>query len=212
MRRSLVVGNWKMNGSREKSRVLLNEILAGLGQDSKSEVGVCPPFVHLPDVADALQGSSVLLGSQNVADQDEGAFTGEVSALMLKEFGCRLAIVGHSERRIIYGESSALVAARYAKAIEHGLIPILCIGETLKEREWNRTFDVVGEQLDAVLNTAGVASLAKAVIAYEPVWAIGTGRTASTEQAQEVHCWIRTQLPNWMPMSRKICKSYMAAV
>ena len=194
MRRSLVVGNWKMNGSREKSRALLDEILAGLGQDSKSEVGVCPPFVHLPDVADALQGSSVLLGSQNVADQDEGAFTGEVSALMLKEFGCRLAIVGHSERRIIYGESSALVAARYAKAIEHGLIPILCIGETLKERESNRTFDVVGEQLDAVLNTAGVASLAKAVIAYEPVWAIGTGRTASTEQAQEVHCWIRTRI------------------
>ncbi len=194
MRRSLVVGNWKMNGSREKSRALLGEILAGLGQGSKSEVGVCPPFVHLPEVADALQGSSVLLGSQNVADQDEGAFTGEVSVLMLKEFGCRLAIVGHSERRIIYGESSALVAARYAKAIEHGLIPILCIGETLKERESDRTFDVVGEQLDAVLNTAGVASLAKAVIAYEPVWAIGTGRTASTEQAQEVHCWIRTRI------------------
>jgi len=194
MRRSLVVGNWKMNGSREKSRALLDNILKGLGQDLKSDVGVCPPFVHLSEVALALQGSSVLLGSQNVADQDEGAFTGEISALMLKEFGCRLAIVGHSERRIIYGESSALVAARYAKAIEHGLIPILCIGETLEERESERTFDVIGEQLDAVLNTAGVASLAKAVIAYEPVWAIGTGRTASTEQAQEVHCWIRSRI------------------
>ena len=194
MRRSLVVGNWKMNGSREKSRALLDDILKGLGQDLKADVGICPPFVHLPELADALQGSSVLLGSQNVADQDEGAFTGEISALMLKEFGCRLAIVGHSERRIIYGESSALVAARYSKAIDHGLIPILCIGETLEERESERTFDVIGEQLDAVLNSAGVASLAKAVIAYEPVWAIGTGRTASTEQAQEVHCWIRSRI------------------
>ncbi len=194
MRRSLVVGNWKMNGNRGKSLGLLGDILAGLGEGAKADVGVCPPFVYLPEVGEALTGSSVLLGSQNVADQDEGAFTGEVSALMLKEFGCQLAIVGHSERRLIYGESSALVAARYAKALQHGLIPILCIGETLEERESERTFDVVGEQLDAVLHTAGVASLAKAVIAYEPVWAIGTGRTASTEQAQEVHSWIRARI------------------
>ncbi len=194
MRRSLVVGNWKMNGSREKTRSLLNDILTGLGQDTKSDVGVCPSFLYISEAADALQGSSVLLGSQNVADQDEGAFTGEVSALMLKEFGCKLAIVGHSERRLIYGESSATVAARYAKAIEHGLIPILCIGETLEERESERTFEVIGEQLDAVLSTAGVASLANAVLAYEPVWAIGTGKTASTEQAQEVHAWIRARI------------------
>jgi triosephosphate isomerase len=194
MRRSLVVGNWKMTGSREKARALLEEILAGLGQDVKSDVGVCPPFVHIPDIAKSLQGSSVLLGSQNVANQDEGAFTGEISAPMLKEFGCSLAIVGHSERRIIYGESSALVAARYAKAIQHGLVPILCIGETLEEREADRTFEVIGEQLDAVLNLSGVTSLAKAVIAYEPVWAIGTGKTASGEQAQEVHAWIRTRI------------------
>jgi len=191
MRRSLVVGNWKMNGSREKSRALVAGILAGLGEDAKADVGVCPPFVHIPEVAELLKGSPVLLGAQNVADQDEGAFTGETSASLLKEFGCSLAIVGHSERRALYGESSALVAARYAKAIEQGLTPILCIGETLEERESGRTFEVVGEQLDAVLETAGVASLAKAVIAYEPVWAIGTGRTASTEQAQEVHAWIR---------------------
>ncbi|MFZ4701812.1 MAG: triose-phosphate isomerase [Candidatus Methylumidiphilus sp.] len=194
MRRSLVVGNWKMNGSREKSRALLADILSGLVQFAKADVGVCPPSVYLPDAAELLKNSSVLLGSQNVADQDEGAFTGEISALMLNEFGCSLAIVGHSERRMLYGESSALVAARYAKAIQHGLIPILCIGETLAERESDRTFDVIGEQLDAVLCTAGVASLAKAVIAYEPVWAIGTGMTASTEQAQEVHAWIRERI------------------
>ena len=194
MRRSLVVGNWKMNGSREKSRALLADILSGLVQFAKADVGVCPPSVYLPDASELLKNSSVLLGSQNVADQDEGAFTGEISALMLNEFGCSLAIVGHSERRMLYGESSALVAARYAKAIQHGLIPILCIGETLAERESDRTFDVIGEQLDAVLSTAGVASLAKAVIAYEPVWAIGTGMTASTEQAQEVHAWIRVRI------------------
>ena len=194
MRRSLVVGNWKMNGSRDKTRALLGEILAGLGQLANVDVGVCPSYVHLPDASELLKGSSVLLGSQNVADQDEGAFTGEISAPMLLELGCALAIVGHSERRMIYGESSALVAARYAKAIQHGLVPILCIGETLEERESDRTFEVVGEQLDAVLNSSGVVSLTKAVIAYEPVWAIGTGKTASTEQAQEVHAWIRAKI------------------
>lgn len=199
MRRSLVVGNWKMNGSRDKSRALLATILAGLKPDAESTVGVCPPFVHIPDIGEALKGSSILLGSQNVADQDEGAYTAEVSATMLREFGCTLAIVGHSERRMLYSESSALVAARYAKAIQHGLIPILCIGETLEERESDRTFDVVGEQLDAVLNTAGVASLANAVIAYEPVWAIGTGKTASTDQAQEVHAWIRAHIAKLDP-------------
>ncbi|MFM8332652.1 MAG: triose-phosphate isomerase [Candidatus Methylumidiphilus sp.] len=196
MRRSLVVGNWKMNGSREKSRALMVGIMTGLGEGvgHSSDVGVCPPFVHIPDVAEILKGGTVFLGSQNVADQDEGAFTGEVSAPLLKEFGCSLAIVGHSERRALYGESNLLVAKRYYKAIEHGLIPILCIGETLEERESGRTFDVIGEQLDAVLETAGVSSLASAVIAYEPVWAIGTGKTASTEQAQEVHAWIRSQV------------------
>ena len=194
MRRSLVVGNWKMNGSRDKTRALLGEILVGLGQLANVDVGVSPPYVHLPDASELLKGSSVLLGSQNVADQDEGAFTGEISAPMLLELGCGLAIVGHSERRMVYGESSALVAARYAKAIQHGLVPILCIGETLEERESDRTFEVIGEQLDAVLNSSGVVSLTKAVIAYEPVWAIGTGKTASTEQAQEVHAWIRAKI------------------
>jgi triosephosphate isomerase len=194
MRRSLVVGNWKMNGSREKARALAAEILAGLGQGVNVDVGVCPPFVHFADVEEVLKGSPVLLGAQNVADQDEGAFTAEVSASMLKEFGCRLAIVGHSERRALYGESDALVAARYARAIENGLTPILCVGETLEERESDRTFSVIAKQLYTVLDLADVGSLAHAVIAYEPVWAIGTGRTATPEQAQEVHAWIRARV------------------
>lgn len=194
MRRPLVVGNWKMNGSRERARELLSGLLAGLDAGAKAQVGVCPPFVHIPEMAELLKDSPVWLGAQNVADQTEGAYTGETSAPMLAEFGCRLAIVGHSERRALYGESSALVAARYRKAIEHGIVPILCVGETLSEREADRTFAVIEEQLAAVLDLCGVESLAKAVIAYEPVWAIGTGKTATTEQAQEVHAWIRAKI------------------
>jgi triosephosphate isomerase len=196
MRRSLVVGNWKMNGTRESVRRLLAEILAGVGESDRADVGVCVPYVFIPEVADKLKGSRVLLGAQNVADQESGAFTGEISAAMLKEFGCRLVIVGHSERRILYGESDQSVAKRYAKAIEHGLLPILCVGETLEQREAGETFAVIDQQLGAVLNSAGVRSLANAVIAYEPVWAIGTGKTATTEQAQEVHAYIRSKISN----------------
>ena len=193
MRKSLVVGNWKMNGSREKARALAADIQAGLA-GAKADVGVCPPFLHIPEVAEIVKDGPLLLGSQNVADRDEGAYTGEISAPLLKEFGCRLAIVGHSERRALYGESNELVAARYARAIENGLIPILCVGETLAERESEQTFSVIAKQLYTVLDLADVGSLAGAVIAYEPVWAIGTGRTASTEQAQEVHAWIRARV------------------
>ena len=193
-RRPLVVGNWKMNGTRASSQQLLADILAGLPADCKSDVGVCPPAVYIPEIAASLAGKAVRLGSQNVADQDEGAYTGEISARMLREFDCSLAIVGHSERRAIYGESDALVAARYAKAIAHGVTPILCVGETLEEREANQTFAVIDTQLGAVLDLCGVESLLSAVIAYEPVWAIGTGRTASTEQAQEVHAYIRGEI------------------
>jgi triosephosphate isomerase len=193
-RRPLVVGNWKMNGTRASSQKLLAEILAGLPADCRTDVGVCPPYVFIPEVAAAASGKAVRVGSQNIADQDEGAYTGEISGPMLKEFNVSLAIVGHSERRAIYGETDALVAARYAKAIAHGLTPILCVGETLEERESNRTFEVIDTQLKAVLDLCGVESLKKAVIAYEPVWAIGTGRTASTEQAQEVHAYIRQKI------------------
>jgi triosephosphate isomerase len=193
-RRPLVVGNWKMNGTRASSQQLLADILAGLPADCKTDIGVCPPAVYIPEIAAALAGKTVRLGAQNVADQDEGAYTGEISGRMLREFNCSLAIVGHSERRAIYGETDALVAARYAKAIANGVVPILCVGETLEEREANRTFAVIDAQLGAVLDLCGVESLLNAVIAYEPVWAIGTGRTASTEQAQEVHAYIRSEI------------------
>lgn len=194
MRRSLVVGNWKMNGTRETVRRLLVDILAGVGESDRADVGVCVPYVFIPEAADRLRDGRVLLGAQNVADQDEGAFTGEISAAMLKEFGCRLVIVGHSERRILYGESDRLVARRYAKAIEHGLLPILCVGETLEQREAGETFAIIDRQLAEVFDFAGAQSLADAVIAYEPVWAIGTGKTATTEQAQEVHAYIRDMI------------------
>ena len=193
-RRPLVVGNWKMNGTRASSLKLISEILAGLPSDALADVGVCPSAVFISEVANALQGKSVRLGSQNVADQEQGAFTGEISAPMLREFGVSLAIVGHSERRAIYGETDALVAARYAKAIAHGVTPILCVGETLDEREANKTFSVIDTQLAAVIDLCGVESLSQAVVAYEPVWAIGTGRTATTEQAQEVHAYIRSKI------------------
>ena len=193
-RRPLVVGNWKMNGTRASSLKLISEILAGLPSDALADVGVCPSAVFISEVANALQGKSVRLGSQNVADQDQGAFTGEISAPMLREFGVSLAVVGHSERRAIYGETDALVAARYAKAIAHGVTPILCVGETLDEREANKTFSVIDTQLAAVIDLCGVESLSQAVVAYEPVWAIGTGRTATTEQAQEVHAYIRSKI------------------
>ncbi len=194
MRQSLVVGNWKMNGSRDTAERLVADIVAGAKSLDKTEIGVCVPFVYIPQVAQQLQSESLLLGSQNVADQVSGAYTGETSAAMLKDFSCALALVGHSERRALYGESDSLVAARYAQALAGGLKPVLCIGETLEEREQGKTFDVVAAQLTAILDTAGVASLADAVIAYEPVWAIGTGKTASPEQAQEVHAFIRQSI------------------
>ncbi|MFN3920110.1 MAG: triose-phosphate isomerase [Methylohalobius sp.] len=194
MRRPLVVGNWKMNGTRSSVCELLEAILKGLPKGISVDVGVCPAYVFIPQAAEQLKGSPVLLGAQNVSDQEAGAFTGEVSAAMLKEFGCQLAIVGHSERRLLYRETDALVAARYQKAIEHGLCPILCIGETLEQREAGRTFEVVDAQLNAVLSQAGLESLTRAVIAYEPVWAIGTGHTATPQQAQEVHDYIRQKL------------------
>ncbi len=191
MRRPLVVGNWKLNGTRASTRRLLSEIVAGLKSDVTSEAAVCVPFVFISQVAEQLADTGLLWGSQNVADQDHGAFTGEISALMLKEFGCRFAIIGHSERRHIYGESNVLVVERFKQAITNDLHPILCVGETLEEREKDDTFNVIEKQLSPVMEIAGVESFVNAVIAYEPVWAIGTGRAASTEQAQQVHAYIR---------------------
>ena len=194
MRRPLVAGNWKMHGSRAKARELALAVAAGSAGAEAAELLVCPPSVHLVDVAQALAGSEVALGAQNVCDRDQGAATGEVSGDMLREIGCRYAIVGHSERRRDYAESDVLVAARVEGALRHGLTPILCLGETLEEREAGATEAVLGRQLSAVLDRVGSDGLGRAVLAYEPVWAIGTGRTASPEQAQQAHAFLRRQL------------------
>ncbi|MFP5410326.1 MAG: triose-phosphate isomerase [Gammaproteobacteria bacterium] len=191
MRKKLVAGNWKMNGSLAENAALLAAVkpaLAGI------EAAVCVPFPYLAQAQAALAGSSIAWGAQNLSEQGKGAFTGEVSASMLLDFGCRYVIVGHSERRSLYGESDELVAKKYVAAQAAGLTPILCVGESLEERESGVTEQVVARQLDAVIAAAGVASLAKAVVAYEPVWAIGTGKTASPEQAQAVHAFIRGKI------------------
>jgi triosephosphate isomerase len=191
MRRKLVAGNWKMHGSREMTESLVTGLSAELSGDGGCEVAVCPPFPFLAHAAAALVGSGIRLGAQNLCEQDEGAFTGEVSGAMLKNLCCHYVIVGHSERRAIYGETDELVAAKFRAAQRHGLVPILCVGETLEEREAGVTEDRVGTQLKAVLAAAGIEAFSSAVIAYEPVWAIGTGRTATPEQAEEVHAFIR---------------------
>jgi triosephosphate isomerase len=193
MRRKLVAGNWKMHGSLAENEALLSGLLAGMA-DVKAGVAVCVPFPYLAQVQAKLQGSAIAWGAQNMSQQAKGAFTGEVSASMLKDFGCSYVIVGHSERRALYGESDALVAEKFASAQAAGLTPILCVGETLEEREGGITEAVVARQMDAVINKCGVASLAKSVVAYEPVWAIGTGKTASPEQAQAVHAFIRAKV------------------
>jgi len=194
MRRPLIAGNWKMHGSRSSVAALLDGIQSGMSAVRNAEAAVCPPFVYLAQVQAQLTGGAVAWGAQNLSHEKSGAFTGEVSADMLTDFACKYVIVGHSERRALYGESDALVAKKYAAAQQARLIPILCVGELLEERESGATENVVARQLDAVLSSSGVASFAHAVIAYEPVWAIGTGRTASPQQAQDVHAFIRARL------------------
>jgi len=194
MRRPLVAGNWKMNGSKSVAKELLDGIKQGIGEVGEADVAVCPPFVYVPEVARQLEGTIIKWGAQNVSQEASGAFTGEVSTDMLKEFGCTYVIVGHSERRALYGEGDELVAKKFAAVRAAGMTPILCVGETLEEREQGTTNDVVARQLDAVLDLEGISAIADGVIAYEPVWAIGTGKTASPEQAQEVHEFIRNRL------------------
>ncbi|SFD85643.1 triosephosphate isomerase [Thiohalospira halophila DSM 15071] len=194
MRQPLVAGNWKMNGDRATNEALLNGIKAGIGDVEQSEVAVCAPFVYLADVQRQLEASPIRWGSQDVSAEPKGAFTGEVSVTMLKDFGCHYAIVGHSERRSLHGEDNDTVARKFAAAREGGIRPILCVGETLAEREADTTEQVVGAQLDAVMDAVGPAALADGVIAYEPVWAIGTGHTATPEQAQAMHAFIRQRV------------------
>jgi len=190
MRRSLVVGNWKMNGTLASAELLVKGIIAGLGGNG-ADIAVCVPYVHIPKVSELVKSTALALGAQNVGDKASGAFTGEISAAMLSEFNCKYALVGHSERRSYYGDTDESVAARFCQAQEHNIIPVLCVGETLEQREQDQTFAVIDAQLDAVINLAGIAAFSAAVIAYEPVWAIGTGKTATDDQAQEVHRYIR---------------------
>ncbi len=191
MRKKLVAGNWKMHGSLAENAALLSALkpaLAGI------EAVVCVPFPYLAQAQSELAGSSIAWGAQTLSEHSKGAYTGEVSASMLRDFGCSYVIVGHSERRSLYGESDQQVAAKFIAAQAGGLVPILCVGESLEERESGITEQVVARQLDAVISAAGIGSLANAIVAYEPVWAIGTGKTASPEQAQAVHAFIRSKI------------------
>ena len=192
MRTKLVVGNWKMHGSLEGNR----KLLAAVRMDLPAGVScaVCPPFPFLPQAQAELIGSAVAWGAQTVSEHAFGAYTGEVSLAMLKEFGCSYVILGHSERRSLYGEDDGVVAEKFAATVAAGLVPILCVGETLPEREAGKTELRIERQLQVVLDRVGVGAFSRAVVAYEPVWAIGTGVTATPDEAQEVHAAIRAQV------------------
>jgi triosephosphate isomerase len=194
MRQKLVAGNWKMHGSLAANQILLTALASQLERLNGMRSAVCVPFPYLAQAQTVLTGSCLAWGAQDVSQYEKGAYTGEVSASMLLEFGCRYVIVGHSERRALFGETDAVVAAKFAAALVAGLTPILCVGETLEERDAGRAESVIAQQLDAVVAESGMAGLAKSVIAYEPVWAIGTGKTASPAQAQAVHAFIRSKL------------------
>src|ERR1700691_4587316 len=194
MRRQMVAGNWKMHGSRTANEALLAELEMSLKPEWPIDIVVFPPYVYLTDAVRMLQDGRIAVGAQDVCAESGGAFTGQVSATMLRDVGCTHVIVGHSERRRWYHEDDALVARKFAAALSAGLIPVLCVGETLEEREANQTEAVIARQLDAVITMHGVGGFARAILAYEPVWAIGTGRTASPEQAQAVHAFLRNRI------------------
>jgi triosephosphate isomerase len=209
MRRKLVVGNWKMNGSRLANA----ELLAGLEEAGPwtADVAVCAPHPYLSEVALSLQGKRILWGAQDCSSHEAGAYTGEVSAAMLAEFGCKYVIVGHSERRAYHAETDQLVADKAKIALKHNLTPIVCVGETLAEREADHTAEVVKRQMSAVIHTLGHC-ISQVVVAYEPVWAIGTGKTASPEQAQAVHALLRLQLHAATPKSDEMQILYGGSV
>lgn len=193
MRRKLVAGNWKMNGSLAANAALVAGIKEGLPA-AACDVAVCVPAPYLAQVQGAVAGSAVALGAQDMSAHASGAYTGEVSASMLQEFGVQYVILGHSERRAYHGESDAAVAAKTVAALSVGLVPVVCVGETLEQREAGQTNEIVGGQLDVVLTALSVEDAARIVVAYEPVWAIGTGKTATPEMAQEVHAMLRARL------------------
>jgi triosephosphate isomerase len=193
VRRPLVAGNWKMNGSLDSIRELLKNITRSI-DIVDIDVAVFPPFVYLAETQNLLTDSVVKWGAQTVCESPPGAVTGEVAATMLKDFGCTYVLIGHSERRTFYAENDAVISEKWVMAQTANLIPILCVGESLEEREQNITEKIIARQIAAVIAAAGVASIERSVIAYEPVWAIGTGKTATPQQAQDVHAFIRSKI------------------
>ena len=183
-----------MNGTLETIRPLVQDIMAGVRDGVDAEIAICPPFVYLAEVGGLLGKSNIALGAQNMSSHASGAYTGEIAADMLQDYHCKYVIIGHSERRTLYGETDVVVAGKFAQAIRSGLQPILCVGEYLEERDAGDTENVIARQLDAVITECGIETFDHAVIAYEPVWAIGTGKTATPDQAQEVHAFIRLRL------------------
>ncbi len=194
MRRPMVAGNWKMHGSRVSNQALLDDLESGLPTEWPIDIAVFPPYVYLSEAVRRLEHGRIQIGAQDVSAESVGAFTGQVSSAMLKDVDCSYVLVGHSERRRLNHEDDLLVARKFAAAQRMGLIPVLCVGESLEEREAGMTETVVGRQVDAVITMHGVAGFAKAILAYEPVWAIGTGRTATPEQAQAVHALLRSRI------------------
>jgi len=191
MRKFLVAGNWKMNGDSASNEALVAGIIDGSEASEAVEILVCPPFPYLSAVAAQARGTHVRVGAQTVSEHESGAFTGETAPGMLKDVGCQYAIVGHSERRTLYGETDEQVAAKFRASLDAGLTPILCVGETLDEREAMQTEAVISRQIAEVVAASGIEAFGRAVIAYEPVWAIGTGKVATPEMAQDVHFHIR---------------------
>ncbi|MBI5439273.1 MAG: triose-phosphate isomerase [Nitrosomonadales bacterium] len=213
MRRKLVAGNWKMYGGLARNAELLDAVRSGMGQIQGVDCAVCVPFPYLSQAQQKLSGSNVRWGAQNVHQLDKGAFTGEVSATMLRDFGCSYAIIGHSERRAYFGEDSRLVAKKFLAVQQAGITPILCVGETLEQRESGITESVVSGQLDALIQLGGVQALQNGVVAYEPVWAIGTGKTATSEQAQAIHAFIRQRIASLDgQVAAKLCILYGGSV
>ena len=197
MRKPLVAGNWKMNGTKVGISELVTRMVAG--EQGKVQTVLFPPFVFLEQVSRELQGSSIGLGAQNVDWREQGALTGEIEASMLREVGCRYCLAGHSERRQLFAETDEQVARKFKICIENDLIPILCVGETIQQRQAGQTMEVVTSQVCAVLDAVGISGIAEGIIAYEPIWAIGTGESASPEQAEEVHDQIREMLEQQDP-------------
>lgn len=207
MRRKLVVGNWKMHGNLLENQQLLNAVIVGVNTlATKAGFAVCVPYPYLSSVGTMLENTLIRWGAQNVSQFDKGAYTGEVSSAMLNDFACDYVIVGHSERRALYGETNEIVAEKYVAVRRAAMTPILCVGETLEQRESGVTERIIDEQLNAVIKLAGIESFSGAVIAYEPVWAIGTGKTASPQQAQDVHEFIRNKIAN---QSREIANDLL---